>query len=449
MHTEVQPARKEVAMGHRFAELMFTESVREVQEAKGSRAGYADWESGEDFNHVLGDHETAFLQARDSFYMASVSETGWPYVQHRGGPAGFVRVLDERTIGFADFSGNRQYVSVGNLRRDDRVALFFMDYRSRSRLKLLGRVRLVEDADLLSKLEVTDYRARVERGVLIHVEAFDWNCPQHITPRYTESEVQVLMASLIEENRMLKARQGDAKARRGFLGSGPLELVTSGIRQLTPRVRAYELRPPRGSALPEVDAGSHLQVPVRLPDGRTAVRQYSICSDPARRDAYEIAVLREDSGTGGSRAVHEAFDIGLRLRCGLPQNHFPLHVDSRPAVLIAGGIGITPLKAMAHVLKQRGSALELHYATRSAQEAAFLDELLREFGKELTLYLSTEGARADIRGILSSAPADAVFYVCGPERLIVAAQDHAAALKIDPSRVRVERFTAADSPSRA
>ena len=178
-------------MGHRFAALAFTESVREVQETLGSRAGYAAMDKGEDTNHVLAEREAAFIGARDSFYMASVSETGWPYVQHRGGPGGFVRVLDERTIGFADFRGNRQYVSVGNLRKDDRVALIFMDYPNRARLKVLGRVRLVGggEAGLLARLEVPGYRARVERGFIIRIEAFDWNCSQHITPRYTEAEV--------------------------------------------------------------------------------------------------------------------------------------------------------------------------------------------------------------------------------------------------------------------
>ena len=111
--------------------------------------------------------------------------------QHRGGPKGFMRVLDSpSTIGFADFSGNRQYVSLGNFRLNDRVALFFMDYASRRRLKLMGRIQLVPETDweTLAKLEVTGYRARVERGFLIRVEAFDWNCPQHITPRYTEAK---------------------------------------------------------------------------------------------------------------------------------------------------------------------------------------------------------------------------------------------------------------------
>jgi predicted pyridoxine 5'-phosphate oxidase superfamily flavin-nucleotide-binding protein len=195
-------------MGHKFAELAFTPAVREVQEALGSRANYAAMEGGADYNHVLSEREAAFVQARDSFYMASVSETGWPYVQHRGGPAGFVRVLDERTLGFADFRGNRQYVSVGNLRRDDRVSLFFMDYPNRLRLKILGRVRLLDlGSEELARLQVPGYRARVERGFIVHVEAFDWNCPQHITPRYTESEIKQLIEPLVEKRVALELKR--------------------------------------------------------------------------------------------------------------------------------------------------------------------------------------------------------------------------------------------------
>lgn len=123
--------------------------------------------------------------------MATVSETGWPYIQHRGGPTGFVRVLDESMVGFADFRGNRQYVSVGNLMTDDRVSLFFMDYPNKTRLKLFGRARIIgfDDQAVLSRLEMPDYRARIERGFVITVEGFDWNCPQHITPRYTIEEI--------------------------------------------------------------------------------------------------------------------------------------------------------------------------------------------------------------------------------------------------------------------
>ena len=186
-------------MGHKFAEIAFTPAVRHVQEQLGSRSNYARMETGEAMrNHVLGPSEAGFIGERDSFYMASVSETGWPYIQHRGGPKGFVRVLDEKTIGFADYRGNRQYVSVGNLMTNDRVSLFFMDYPNRTRLKLLGRARLIDasDAAALERLDVPGYRARIERGFLISVKAFDWNCPQHITQRYTLADIGQATASL-------------------------------------------------------------------------------------------------------------------------------------------------------------------------------------------------------------------------------------------------------------
>ncbi len=192
-------------MGHRFAEIAFTDSVKAFQTQHNSRDHYSQLQGGESYNDRLGERESDFIQSRDSFYMASVSENGWPYVQHRGGPQGFMRVLDENRIGFADFAGNRQYVSAGNLDKDDRVSLFFMDYPSRTRLKLLGHARRVEkdDHDTLAALEVDDYRARVERGYIITVEAFDWNCPQHITPRYTEAQVEEVVRALKEENEKL------------------------------------------------------------------------------------------------------------------------------------------------------------------------------------------------------------------------------------------------------
>lgn len=187
-------------MGNKFAEIAFTNSVRAVQEAQGSRRAYARMAEGEDVNDVLGDDEMAFIGARDSFYMATVGETGWPYLQHRGGPIGFVRVLDPHTLGFADFRGNRQYVTVGNLRTDDRAALFFMDYPNRLRLKLLGRVTLIEPgSERVADLEIPDYRARVERGFIVRVEAFDWNCSQHITPRFTVAQLRELGVTTAED----------------------------------------------------------------------------------------------------------------------------------------------------------------------------------------------------------------------------------------------------------
>ncbi|WP_412553462.1 pyridoxamine 5'-phosphate oxidase family protein [Shimia sp. MIT1388] len=180
-------------MGHKFAEIAFTEAVKRHQEEAGSRASYARMAAREDYNNRLGPHEAQFIAARDSFYMATVSETGWPYMQHRGGPAGFLKVLDERRLAFADYRGNRQYVSLGNLSQNDRVSLFFMDYPNQTRLKLLGRVRVIapEEEALLAQLSPREgYRARVERGFEITVDGFDWNCPQHITPRYSRAEVE-------------------------------------------------------------------------------------------------------------------------------------------------------------------------------------------------------------------------------------------------------------------
>tara|TARA_Y100001001_G_scaffold31677_1_gene26327 strand:+ start:275 stop:844 length:570 start_codon:yes stop_codon:yes gene_type:complete len=185
-------------MAHKFAEIAFTRTVKQVQEDMGSRSGYASIETGPDRNHLLRERECTFIEARDSFYIASVSETGWPYIQHRGGPAGFLKVIDQSTIGFADYSGNRQYVTTGNVLNNDRVALFLMDYPNRRRLKLLGRMALVgpDQPSMLDGLQDDSYGAKVEKGMLIHVEAFDWNCPQHITPRYTQAEVEALLESM-------------------------------------------------------------------------------------------------------------------------------------------------------------------------------------------------------------------------------------------------------------
>jgi len=180
-------------MAHKFADIAFTPNVRAVQQAEGSRRSYARLDDGPDHHDSIGAAESEFIEARDSFYMATVSETGWPYIQHRGGPKGFVKVLSPRLIGFADFRGNRQYVTVGNLAANDRVSLFFMDYPNQRRLKLLGRVRLVDlkdDPSTIPKLETPEYGARPERGFLIEVEAFDWNCPQHITQRFLLEEVR-------------------------------------------------------------------------------------------------------------------------------------------------------------------------------------------------------------------------------------------------------------------
>lgn len=196
-------------MPNAFASISFTESVKAAQSLYGSRERNRLFELSEDPRNELGEFEREFIEARDSFYQATVSENGWPYVQHRGGPAGFLKVLDSRTIGYADFRGNKQYLSVGNLNANPRVSLILMDYPNRLRLKLWGTVSIVHETDkpeIIASLEVPGYRARVERGILIHIEAIEWNCPQHITPRYSQAEVDSLISPLIEEIKQLRER---------------------------------------------------------------------------------------------------------------------------------------------------------------------------------------------------------------------------------------------------
>ena len=204
-------------MANKFAKLTFTDAVKEIQDLMGSRKNYARFEEhGPLSNHELGENEAAFISQRDSFYMSSVSETGWPYIQHRGGPQGFVRVLSEHEIGFADYSGNRQYITVGNLKGNNRVALIMVDYPNRARLKILGTAHLIDqssDPEKLKLLTSENYKAKVERGFIIQVEALDWNCPQHISPRWTAEEIhtgllplRTKLESFEKEIAVLKAR---------------------------------------------------------------------------------------------------------------------------------------------------------------------------------------------------------------------------------------------------
>lgn len=198
-----------------FGSIMFTPTVADLQTTEGSRDAYEKMAARE-APAGLSEAETAFIALRDSFYVATVTETGWPYVQHRGGPRGFLKVLSPTEIGFADYRGNRQFVSTGNLKTDDRAALLLMDYPNRRRLKILAHAHVVaaeEDAELAERLAIAG-GGKVERLFTFRIEAFDWNCPQFITPRFTADQVEATLgpriAELEEEIRVLKARLASA-----------------------------------------------------------------------------------------------------------------------------------------------------------------------------------------------------------------------------------------------
>ncbi len=185
-------------MTRTYPQLTFTESVKAVQDRYGTRAITRRMET-QDFDDArIGAREASFIETLDGFYVASVGETGRPYVQFRGGPRGFLKVIDERTLAWADFRGNLQYITTGNVAHDDRVSLILMDYANRRRLKIMARARVVhasDDPGLVARVADDDYEAKVERAVVLTLEAFDWNCPQHITPRFTAEEWRAIEAS--------------------------------------------------------------------------------------------------------------------------------------------------------------------------------------------------------------------------------------------------------------
>ncbi|MGV1786657.1 MULTISPECIES: pyridoxamine 5'-phosphate oxidase family protein [Agrobacterium] len=202
-------------MSYGFMDIAITPSVRRAQAEMGADHFWSDFKGHREFDRFTA-QETAFIAQRDSFYMASVSETGWPYVQHRGGPAGFLKVLDDRTLAFVDYRGNRQYITTGNLTENDRTCLFLIDYPARTRLKIYARAeKLALDADPVLTEAITDgaYGAKAERIFRLKLEAFDWNCPQHIVPRYTEAEFLAASRHLLDKVAQLEQENASLRER--------------------------------------------------------------------------------------------------------------------------------------------------------------------------------------------------------------------------------------------
>ena len=203
-------------MAYTYLDELTTEGVREAQAENDARGQWEDFAGSREFTQ-FDENAAAFIAARDSFYIASNSESGWPYLQHRGGPPGFIKLLDETTLGIADFRGNRQYITLGNSKTDDRVSLFLIDYPRRKRMKILAHMS-VHDADdprLERSLVDVNYGATVERLLVFKLFAYDWNCPQHITPRYTEAQLAGTLAGVEEELQRLRTENEELRARLG------------------------------------------------------------------------------------------------------------------------------------------------------------------------------------------------------------------------------------------
>lgn len=197
-------------MAKNFAQIAFTDAVKKLQENNGSRASY---ERMEKFNvsDGLTEREISFIDNRDSFYLASIGTNGFPYIQHRGGPKGFLKVLDSKRLGFIDFTGNKQYISVGNMATNNKVSLIMIDYPAKARLKFFAKAEIVElkdNPELYDMLDLKNYKFRPERMMIFHIEAYDWNCPQHITPRYTVEEIK---EAFLPQEKYLKSLEQEIK----------------------------------------------------------------------------------------------------------------------------------------------------------------------------------------------------------------------------------------------
>jgi uncharacterized protein len=206
-------------MPYGFLDIALTPSVRAAQEEMGSDRIWQSFKGHRAFDEFTP-REAGFIAARESFYMATVSETGWPYVQHRGGPPGFLKVVDGKTLAFADYQGNRQYLSLGNLAADDRASLILVDYVRRARLKIYAHVEAVAldaDSSLAARVAEPTYKAKPERILVLHLKAFDWNCPQHITPRFTEGEIAAAIEPLRDRLHALEAENAELRAKLATL----------------------------------------------------------------------------------------------------------------------------------------------------------------------------------------------------------------------------------------
>lgn len=195
-----------------FGDIMFKDAVVEEQKRRGSFDAYAKM-TAQPVPDELSDRERDFIAARDSFYLSSVSSDGWPYVQHRGGPKGFLKVITGNHLAFGDYRGNKQYVSTGHFQKNDRAALFLMDYPHRRRLKMLARVRVQsadENEELAARVDI-EGSGKIERLFVLEIEAFDWNCPQFITPRFSEEEIRESFAPKLAELEKLQRENAKLK----------------------------------------------------------------------------------------------------------------------------------------------------------------------------------------------------------------------------------------------
>jgi ferredoxin-NADP reductase/predicted pyridoxine 5'-phosphate oxidase superfamily flavin-nucleotide-binding protein len=371
----------------------------------------------------LGDDQRALIASADTLFIASANPEHGVDASHRGGQPGFVRVLDDRRIRIPDYVGNSMFNTLGNFATYSHAGVVFVDFDRSRALQLTGRANVLWDQE-----DPDDETGGTRRFWDLEVE------------RWLEVPLpRQLRWELLDHSPYNPKLQRESSVEK----TTP-KLAVTRIRQETDCIKSFRLAPVDGSTLPPFAPGAHLPVSVRLPGGERAQRRYSILSSPSDRSHYEIAVLLESDGRGGSRFMHEQVRANDIIDAGMPRNDFPLETDALHSILIAGGIGITPILSMLRSLATKQASFEVHYAARSASNLAYWDEVEALSAGQARFYLS-EGptaARLNLDELLSTPRPGTHVYVCGPVRMIEAVRELAAKHGWSPKQIHFESFGA-------
>ncbi|MFC1749238.1 pyridoxamine 5'-phosphate oxidase family protein [Pseudomonadota bacterium] len=384
---------------------------------------------GSEFN----DRQRALITTADTFFVASAHPERGVDASHRGGHAGFVHFVNDRQLRIPDFAGNSMFNTLGNIASYPYAGLVFIDFERGRLLQLTGKAEILWDID--DPTEETggtrrywqfDLSAWQESTLPFHLEWEFMDYSPHIPEIIPEPTQQAFSTAPVNHTPTTNI----------------LELKVERIQNETSRIKSFRLCALEGGLLPAFQPGTHLQVKVRLPSGQQANRHYSLLSDPNDRQAYKIGVLAEPSGRGGSLYMHQQLHEGDVIECRVPKNDFPMAASASHTILIAGGIGITPMLSMMHKLAAEQQSFEMHYSGRTYSSLAFRDTIEKRAGDRAHFYASSEpdGRRLELSVLLSMPKAGTHVYVCGPHGLINAVRETAAALGWPPAQIHFESF---------
>ncbi len=369
---------------------------------------------------VLSDAQKAWIAGADTFFVASAHPDHGVDASHRGGRPGFVQLLNDRQIRVPDFSGNSMFNTLGNFTSYPFAGLVFIDFERGCLLQLTGRPEIIWDLT-----DTQDTTGGTQRYWQLDITGWQ------------ESVLPFRLAwEFLDYSPFIPEQRPAAPV------DNTLSLRVERVQREAERVKSFRLRAVDGALLPAFQPGAHLPVVVMTPDGAAAERHYSLLSDPSDRTLYEIGVLAESEGRGGSLYLHEQIHEGDVLECRAPENEFPMADNADHSVLIAGGIGITPILSMLHRLVSEGRSFELHYSARTQSGFAFHDRIVQLAGDRAHFYASRDphGQRLDLVCLLSMPGPGVHVYICGPRRMISAVREVAAAQGWLSAQIHIESF---------